>query len=363
MKAIALVAESQDNYPYSASGLVSLAHALSEKRFKTYLDHGQRNAEAAIALHLWNSRLSKALRFPLETVEITLRNRLHYALVERWGETWPRSPGFVAAAAPKTRSAVESAYSDLGQNAITDRIVAELSFGFWPPILRGRFVEELWKERIDRFFPNMPAELDHEAKAALIGSLLGEARNLRNRISHLEPVFKRDLSLEHSKLARLLSFACRDTAGWMKRHSTLNSVLRDGPTAMIAEPIPFKKAFKNVTLVNETWPLSEVWPLIAKGPFDFVLVGKADGSRILGDSEIGRWIRSKATDGLVDVEETPVGDLIATSPLLPAVRRTVSISELRMFLHRNKTRYVIVTETGDVKQTPLGVIDVVELMS
>lgn len=307
--------------------------------------------------------MSKALRFPLETVEITIRNRIHYALTDRWGENWPRAAGFVAAAAPKTQQRVDAAYGEVGQNAITDRVVAELSFGFWPPLLRGRFVDELWKERIDTFFPHLPTDLDYEAKANLLAKLLGDARNLRNRISHLEPIFKNNLSLEHSNLGKLLSYACKDTAGWMRRHSTLNIVLRDGPSAMVSEPLPFKRAIKDAKVVAADQNLAELWSATMDGPRDFVIVTTEAGPRIIGNAEIGMWIRSKSADGIVDVENTLVGEVVAAIPPSPLVRRQVSVSELRSAVSRHRSRHVVVTETGEVGQAFLGVIDILDLIA
>jgi hypothetical protein len=330
---------------------------------KTYLDHAQRNPEAAITLHLWNSRISKALRFPLETVELTVRNRTHYALADRWGDFWPRTSGFLAAAAQKTANAVDAAYGEVGPHAITDRVVSELSFGFWPPLFKGRFVEELWKERFDDFFPYFPEGQDVAGKVAQVARLLDDARNLRNRISHLEPVFKMNLSVEHANLLKLVSYACRDTASWMRKHSTLNAVMRDGPSAVIVEPIPFKKANKTLTHIGLDRPLAEAWGALADGSREYLIAAASDGPRVLGHAEIGIWVRSKAGDGIIDIETTPIGEVLSTVPPTPVVKRKVSVSELRALVGRRRSRFAVVTESGDPAQAPLGVIDLFDLIA
>ncbi|WP_454686026.1 hypothetical protein [Agrobacterium leguminum] len=99
------------------------------------------------------------------------------------------------------------------------------------------------------------------------------------------------------------------------------------------------------------------------GPRDFVIVTTEAGPRIIGNAEIDMWIRSKSADGIVDVENTLVGEVVAAIPPSPFVRRQVSISELRSAVSRHRNRHVVVTETGEAGQAALGVIDILNLMA
>jgi hypothetical protein len=215
------MAESQDAYTYTAKGLAELETNISPRRFFTYLDHAQRNREGAVGWYLHNARLSKAIRFPLEVVEITIRNRTHMALTDRWGDNWPKSKGFRNAAAEKTLDRLKEVYAKYGENAAVDRVVASLSFGFWPVLYKDRYRETLWRGRLKEFYPHLPSEKSLEDNLADMDRILGLALEVRNRIGHLEPIFKRALSPEHTEFLTLVGYACRTTSGWLRQHSTL----------------------------------------------------------------------------------------------------------------------------------------------
>lgn len=361
------MAESQDPYSYSAARLAALRHSLSERRMETYLKHGQQNQEIAILMHLWNSRLSKALRFPLESAEITIRNRVHYALIERWGDNWPRAAGFWAVSAQKTKDRVDDAYRDVGTHALTDRVVAALSFGFWCALFKGRFVEELWEKRIDRFFPNLPSFNEEpqdkrvSKKVELISARLDAARDLRNRIGHLEPILKMDLSREHTSVLELLSYACKDTAVWVRKHSTFHSVLRNGYNSIISEAIPFKKAIKSFIEVPVTIELSEACHQILGHKSRFVVITGVDYPLLLTRESVGTWILEKAGDEIVDLTEA-VSTALDSMPKTPVISRRASLSDLRAAVVGAGSRFAILTETGLPSEKILGIVDVFDLI-
>lgn len=356
------MAESQEPYPYTAPGIASLQSTLSEPRLSTYMDYAQRNPELAMAFYLWNARLSKAMRFPLEITEVTVRNEVHYALCDRWGPDWPKATGFREAAAAKTLEKLDKAYTDLGANAATDKIVAALSFGFWPAIFKGRFPTALWEQRVDRFFRNLttaPGALD---KVGTIRSILEPALVLRNRIGHLEPILKRNLSEEHANLIKLVSFTCRKTAGWMKAHSTLNVVLRNGPNALVAEPFFMRRAIKDFQGIKEETTLKEAAILMAESEVPFVLVDGKEPT-VLSRTDIGNWLISKASDGIVDLDEASVAEVAATGPRPPIIARSASLTDLRTALANDTSRFAIVTETGAPHQKVLAIVDVLKLLA
>ncbi|NKJ38757.1 hypothetical protein [Rhizobium sp. SG570] len=357
------MAESQDIYVYSAEGLASLKDSFSERRLKTYLHHVGHVQEDAIFLQLWNSRLSKALRFPLETTEIVIRNKVHNALTDRWGVGWSTKSGFLAHAAPKTKQKINEANSKILPNNSPDRLVAALSFGFWPAMFNGGFVAEVWQTRLDQSFPNLPQTLDFDGKIALIRHLLATAHFLRNRVSHLEPIFKRNLSQEHADLVKLVSFACKSTAHWMKHHSTLASVLRDGPSSVVRETIPFRTATKDFTECPHDMALSDALKLLNSTGAEFLVAQIGGNIRILSGNEIGRWLATKAADGIVDLTEVSLDQVLAATAAPPIVSRKESISVYLSELSKTKNRYVVINEDGKPGQKPLAILDSLALMT
>jgi hypothetical protein len=362
-EAINSVAESQDIYVYSADGIASLRKSFSEKRLSTYLQHVGHVQENAIGLQLWNSRLSKAFRFPLETTEIVIRNRIHNALTGRWGETWAKQPGFLAYAAAKTKLKINEAYAKIVPNDTPDRLVAALSFGFWPAMFKGAFVEEVWKARLDDSFPHLPNTLSFDQKIDLIKKLLNTAHTLRNRVSHLEPIFRRNLSGEHAELVKLVSFACKATASWMKHHSTVSAVLRDGPTSVIRETVPFRKATKDFVECAEDLTLDSALKLLRDSGAEFLVTQAHGKAHVLSGIELGRWLSTKAEEGLIDLTETKVDMVLDGMAATPLVSRKDPMSVYLSQLSKTKSRYVLINEEGKGGQKVLAVLDSLALIT
>ena len=67
------MAQSQVPFTYLNDGQEIINH-LSDKRFGTYLQRAGFNKDYAFELYLYNARLAKAFLFPLQILEVTVRN-------------------------------------------------------------------------------------------------------------------------------------------------------------------------------------------------------------------------------------------------------------------------------------------------
>lgn len=327
------MAECQDIYPYTEQEMTSIGTSFSQARMHTYLTASGHNREHAIAVYLWNARLSKAIRFPLEIVEVTIRNRANAALIDRWGDQWPTAPAFRQVAAPKTIAKIDKAYADIAPSTNLDRIVAALSFGFWPVLFKGRYVESLWRGRLDSAFPHLPRTLTFEEKLDLLGTMLDEALALRNRVGHLEPIFKTDLLRRHANLFRVVGFACKSTSAWMKHHSTLNSVHRGGPSGVLVESIFMRKAHKTFPRIALQASLAHAMVAMQVASSNFAVVEDGANRLVVNAEMIGKWVMTKAADGIADFTETPLSEVLAAYPKAPLVSRRATLSDLSVDLH------------------------------
>ncbi|WEF51002.1 hypothetical protein AFIC_002564 [[Pseudomonas] carboxydohydrogena] len=359
------MAESQEHFPYHETGFQSLSTTLSEPRLSTYLTAAAHNPERAFKMYLWNARLSKALRFPLEVTEITVRNRIHYALCDRWGNNWPNNPDFARVAAEKTKERLDVARRDLGvRRQQTDRIVAALSFGFWTALLKGRFVESMWRGRVERFFPHLPNDLDFHAKVATLADGVETSRNLRNRIGHLEPIFATDLSLAHSQLVKLVGYGCRSTSKWMKHHSTLDRVLREGSDPAIKDEVVYAKSKRNFVSLPEETPLAAALTQLSATTDGFIVSLGQNHRVVVTLASVGNWICSQADDGIFDIGDWRLGDVSRMSANTPVVSRRSVTSEFLASLWKTSPhqRYAIITERGRDAEATLGVADLHSLL-
>lgn len=76
------------SFPYDEQSVASLQRSLSPERFSRYLEASDGDPRAALRRYTWNCNVASALYGPLQTLEVTLRNSVHDALVPSRGARW-----------------------------------------------------------------------------------------------------------------------------------------------------------------------------------------------------------------------------------------------------------------------------------
>lgn len=109
------------------------------------------------------------------------------------------------------------------REATSDRLVAELNFGFWRYLLSNRYRTILWPT-LRRGFPHIPT-----GSEKTLFSRVGRIHDLRNRIAHHEPIFGRRLDLDHRDCLLVLGAVCPVTAQWAEGISRIPEVLANTP--------------------------------------------------------------------------------------------------------------------------------------
>lgn len=104
-------------------------------------------------------------------------------------------------------------------------MVATLSFGFWDSMLAGRYNPLLWSRHLATSFPDLPRGVDRDALKRRSSAVL----NLRNRISHHEPLIRLDLRQQDDDILDMVAWICPQTRIWMEPHLTLPGVLSSRP--------------------------------------------------------------------------------------------------------------------------------------
>lgn len=365
------MAESQGAYEYTTQNLEQISATLSRPRIGTYMKEAKNDSVKAMRLYLWNARLSKALRFPLEVAEVALRNRIHLCLIDRYGANWLDDPRFLGHAAQKSVDKINDARTVLGGRATTDRIVAELSFGFWTAMLKDRFVEQLWRGRVTMGFPNLPKSvlaLPFEDQCTYIKDLADQIRNLRNRISHLEPILKIDLSKQHSDTVHLVRLGCRTTSEWVSHHSTLPRVLREGPTVRNDDVSALARGWREYSRLDENATITQALEALKESERPFVAVDTAQGVMLVTGDDITRWLQTSCDIELAELDR-PLSEVLAF--VLPPVflskkaTREEAAQQLRQTATPGKPgrpRAAFITEHGKPSETPIAIVDSLDLL-
>jgi hypothetical protein len=145
----------QPPFVHTPASLANLEAALSADRFGTYVAAAGGDRFRAVALYEWNGAVSAAFYFPLQAVEVALRNACHRELNAIFGPTWYDERQFLAID-PETARAIDGARERLRRMKIlidTPHLIAELSFGFWTNLVGHRFARAVWVPRLHRAFP------------------------------------------------------------------------------------------------------------------------------------------------------------------------------------------------------------------
>lgn len=227
------MAESQVPYPYAAGDLDAIKASLSQPRFATYVQKAAGDEEFAVALYLYNARLSKAFLYPLSVVEITLRNAIDAQLVKRFGVDWPydvnlRENTLTEKSLATLETAIGRARDKLRLNAFVDppkdQVVATLTFDFWSNLLRPDY-GDFWRTDLNVVFPYIArGETRHDVQ-----QLARDINAFRNRVAHHEPVLDLNITATYAQMLRLVGLRCPIIQGWLRYYATIDAVVRTRP--------------------------------------------------------------------------------------------------------------------------------------
>lgn len=186
--------------------------------------YGGDTRKAAVA-YPHNMRLAESMLPLLNVLEIALRNGIHQRLTilygrPDWWETWGSRPEFAwqcreVAAAPAKLARRKEAQT-------VDKIVAELTFGFWSSLFNVQFQTELWKT-LRLVFPRCPKP---QRQRHTISSALNQIRDLRNRVFHHEPLLWLTPTLIelHALGQQTVGWLDPELVDWLKPHDRLPSI-------------------------------------------------------------------------------------------------------------------------------------------
>lgn len=212
----------------SAPLKTALARTLSVSRWATYLRHAGHDEDRALRLYLWNAAIGQSFQFPLQTVEISLRNVVGQALTNTFGNNWWRDPKCLALLGTQCVTDISKADARLrkiyGSAPHTDQIVASLMFGFWAATTHPSKVT-LWPAQCATAFPALPAALSIRD----VGNVAFNLSILRNRIFHHEPLLGRNLSGDYGDIMKLQGWICPETEKWVRANSSVPTLIRSRP--------------------------------------------------------------------------------------------------------------------------------------
>lgn len=182
----------------------------------------------AVARHARNITLCEAMYPVLHMLEVVMRNSIHNAFSHHFGaanwydESWLNE---------NHRKLVSDAKAELTKRKKShdpDRVVAELSFGFWCGMFHFAYEDgarAAWPALLSTVLPSVPKSWRTRAR---VQRRVEDARALRNRVFHHEPItFYADLRERHRHLVEVLGWFSPEARQHIEQICRFNTVYSD----------------------------------------------------------------------------------------------------------------------------------------
>lgn len=179
----------------TASQIDRTVATITRIRLSKYLSDSNDDDRAALELYILNAKAGAAVMVDLHYVEVALRNRFSEQLRNQFGESWYQDEKFLGLVDEKARNLLSAGEKRIRSQSrsknrtgtplpSSDKLVAELSFGFWSQLTDSRYEHCLWVPYLHKIFA-----AGSRPKRAVFNQQLEALRQLRNRIAHHEPIF------------------------------------------------------------------------------------------------------------------------------------------------------------------------------
>lgn len=211
---------------------------LSTPRISRYLHEAGQDQALALRRYRTNVELSEALFPALNAVEISLRNAVHAQLSGQFGrpDWWVAKHSIVGTRARpgaffKSQAKIDQAKSELNRRreaTSPDKIVCELTFGFWTSLFNSPLHRDIWGDgRLHLVFAHCPKDI---RQRHTISAALNHIRFLRNRVFHYEPILwlsEPELGAHHKHCMRILNWLDPDLEQWVAAVDRFPDLLSD----------------------------------------------------------------------------------------------------------------------------------------
>lgn len=202
-----------------------LEYAFSLQRMSKYLVLYPNDEQRAILHYKENLKLAEALYISLSVFEVTLRNAISRQMEQMtmrkdWYAVFQNTPELKS-----LNTEVAQAIRHInkrGEQINPDKIISELTFGFWVTMLNSEYELVLWKY-LRLAFPHMPKS---QRQRKNVSAPCNALRKLRNRVFHHEPICWdiHYVTHLHDQLVEVLSYINQDMPAWLEKIDHFNQV-------------------------------------------------------------------------------------------------------------------------------------------
>lgn len=232
----------QARFVYTVDFESKLESALSKERLDTYREILPPNTSfiELIGLYNANTAISEALMGSIQIMEISVRNSIHRKLAKDYGVEWyiGNKIGLDKAGnqlVQRLKNRYQSVPKFASSEALSQKIISELTLGFWTNLFRRQYEDPLWRKTLRSAFPHVGGPLTR----GQVYQYLDKIRRLRNRISHHEQILRYDLNIYYNNIIDMVSWVSPVMAIWLSHHNRFYEVLdqyRDALSLVVHAP-------------------------------------------------------------------------------------------------------------------------------
>lgn len=177
-----------------------LIETITPVRLKAY---GEDSNDILLEKYIYNLKVSESLYPALSLLEVTLRNKICYAIESLICKDWlikelNHQNLLLDKEYKKLVETADKIEKD-GKKVTNDRLISELTFGFWIHLCTKSYKPKFWDKKgfIELVFPNYTVSTNLR-NISLIQKDLRDVLKLRNRISHQEIIINGNRTPEES---------------------------------------------------------------------------------------------------------------------------------------------------------------------
>lgn len=177
-----------------------LIATITPVRLKAY---GYESNDILLEKYIYNLKISESLYPALSLLEVTLRNKICYAIETLICKDWlinelNHQNLLLDKEYKKLVETADKIEKD-GKKVTNDRLISELTFGFWIHLCTKSYKPKFWDKKgfIELVFPNYTVSTNLR-NISLIQKDLRDVLKLRNRISHQEIIINGNRTPEES---------------------------------------------------------------------------------------------------------------------------------------------------------------------
>lgn len=198
----------------------------STQRMEKYFNHYPNNDEKAILHYTSNIKLSESFYSVLSMYEVALRNSLNRELTEHFGTSeWYLRINTINGLRNLTSSinTAKRHIANRNETITANKVIAELTLGFWVRLLNAEYERILWKP-LRKAFPYIEKS---ERQRNNISAPINKIRDFRNRVFHHEPISWRLDKLEetHRRIIMVMGWINKDLPDLAKSIDRVPNVL------------------------------------------------------------------------------------------------------------------------------------------